>query len=514
METELKLLINPEDAENLRNHPLLRQYAISAPREQTLSGIYYDTRNHDLRQADAGLRVRQVDQDWVQTLKAGGTVVAGLHERNEWESRLAGPEPDLGALRRQIDPKSGFAKFIKGLHKRGELIPAFTTSVQRTVWDLRLPAGDEVECVIDQGSIDTDRKKAQVSELELELKSGDPGHLFDLALQLQNDVPMQIGNLSKADRGYGLVAAKPSSVFKATPIRLSTKMTVEQAFRTIVLSCLEQIQANQPGLTANKDTESLHQMRVGLRRLQSALAIFKKCMPCPASIQDELHWLNSELGSARDWDVLLHSTLPNLQTVASIAGIVQPVQDAVQEKVARIYEDVAAIVASPRYTKLILTFFSWVQAASWHIGQQQHECALWSKPIGAFADKVLKRDRRRLLQRGRWLKQSDAQTRHQVRIAAKRARYASEFFESIYPKKTVRHYIKSLTELQDQLGLLNDASVTNGLLRELEASRPELRVEAAYILGYLACRFDQGAPSLLTDWRDFKAVVPLEIKEI
>ena len=81
METELKLLVSPSDAEALRQHPLLKKYASDPPHEQTLSGIYFDTPNYDLRRADAGLRVRQVGKDWVQTLKVGGQAVGGLHRR-------------------------------------------------------------------------------------------------------------------------------------------------------------------------------------------------------------------------------------------------------------------------------------------------------------------------------------------------------------------------------------------------------------------------------------------------
>lgn len=512
METELKLLIRPEDADKLRQHPLLKQYAMDAPRQQTLSGIYFDTRDHDLRQADAGLRVRQVNQDWIQTLKAGGTAVAGLYQRNEWESKVNGPTPDLEALRRQIDPKSQFAKLIKDLHKRGELFPAFTTSVERTVWDLRLPTGDEVECVIDQGSIDAKDGKAPVSELELELKSGDPRHLFELALQLQNDVPMQIGSLSKADRGYGL--AKPSAVapVKARPVRLSADMSIEDVFRTIVTNCLEQIQSNQPGVMTCRDADSLHQMRVGLRRLRSALAIFKQIIPCPESIQVELQWLGGALGTARDWDVFYQSTLPGLHGMASASDVLQPVLDAVHDKVRKNHEAGAASVSSPRYTRLILTLFSWIEGAQWRINIQPKNRRRLARPIVAFASDILARDRERMIKRGRHLQGGDVAARHRLRIAAKRARYATEFFASLYPAKRVRRYASSLAVLQEDLGLLNDTAVAKKLLRELEVSHPQIRVEAAFIWGYIACRLEQEHPGLLKHWKRFKAIALPQFK--
>lgn len=512
METELKLLIHPDDADKLREHPLLKQYAINAPRQQSLSGVYYDTLDHDLRQADAGLRVRQVNQDWIQTLKAGGSAVAGLYQRNEWESKVNGPTPNLEALRRQIDPKSHFAKLIKDLRKRGELFPAFTTSVQRTVWDLRLPTGDEVECVIDQGSIDTEDGKASVSEFELELKSGDPRHLFELALRLQNDVPMQIGGLSKADRGYGLVKPSAVTAVKARPVRLSANMSIEEAFKAIVLNCLEQIQANQPGVTTHHDTDSLHQMRIGLRRLRSALAMFKHSIPCPEPIQVELQWLVGALGAARDWDVFYQTTLPGLRGMASATDVLQPVLDAVADKVRTNHDAVAASTGSSRYTRLVLTLFGWIEGAQWRSDMQPKIRRQLVRPIADFAGDILKRDWQRLLKRGRLLQGGDVEARHRLRIAAKRARYATEFFASLYPKKRVRPYVSSLSVLQEDLGLLNDTAVAKKLLRELEASHPQLRVETAYIWGYIACRLEQDQPGLLKHWKRFKVNAPPQFK--
>ena len=505
METELKLLVHPNDAHMLRHHPLLAQYAVEPPREQTLSGIYFDTKEYDLRRADAGLRVRQVNQDWVQTLKAGGTAVAGLHVRHEWESIVTGPIPDLDALRRQIDPKSSYAKLIKHLGKRSQLIPTFTTSITRTVWNLRLPEGDEVECVIDRGSIDTDDSKTPVSELELELKSGDPTHLFDLALRLQDDVPMQIGNFSKADRGYGLVRRQATDAVQAAPIRLSPRMTIESAFKTIVLSCLDQVQSNEPGVTIHHDVEHLHQMRVGLRRLRSALVLFKSVIACPESITVELSWLGTILSQARDWDVLHGSTLPAIRHSVSDPDLLESLHEAVRARATACHETAAATLGSSRYTKLILRFYRWVQAAEWRGGRSADQRRQLERPVVRFARTILLHDQRRLLRRGQQLQHADAGARHGVRIAAKKARYGIEFFESLYSKKQVRPYLQSLSLLQDQLGALNDAAVGRTLLRALEASHPQLRVEAAFIWGYMTCRLDQDLPHLNTAWKRFKA---------
>jgi hypothetical protein len=97
-------------------------------------------------------------------------------------------------------------------------MPIFTTRIKRRGWALRLPQGDEVECVLNIGNIECSSRKVPISEIELELKAGDPTHLFDFALALHQDIPMQIGNLSKADRGYALYAPQLPAAIKATLI--------------------------------------------------------------------------------------------------------------------------------------------------------------------------------------------------------------------------------------------------------------------------------------------------------
>ena len=148
----------------------------------------------------------------MQTLKGGGSINGGLHSRHEWELQVSGPAPDLEGLREMLGHKSAWDRLLRAPKIDERLCPIFTTHVIRKVWDLRLPHGDKVECVLDLGYIECNNLKVPISEIELELKSGNPLHLFDFALALLQDIPMQIGNFSKADRGYALYAPDRKSV--------------------------------------------------------------------------------------------------------------------------------------------------------------------------------------------------------------------------------------------------------------------------------------------------------------
>ena len=85
MEVELKLSLAPADNEVLMRHPLIAAHATGPARAQHMTARYFDTPDLHFLHHGAGLRVRKVGEEWIQTMKAGGSVQSGLHSRNEWE---------------------------------------------------------------------------------------------------------------------------------------------------------------------------------------------------------------------------------------------------------------------------------------------------------------------------------------------------------------------------------------------------------------------------------------------
>ena len=114
---------------------------------------------------------------------------------------------------------------------------------------------------------------------------------------------------------------------------------------------------------------------------------------------------------------------------------------------------------------------------------------------------MLKDGERRLARRARKLAAADAPARHRLRIAAKRMRYATEFFASLYPAHQVRPSVRALTSLQDTLGLLNDTAVTRKALRELAAQQPAQALGAGFILGLLAEREGHALEKMCRRWK-------------
>jgi inorganic triphosphatase YgiF len=197
METELKLLIAPDDAPAFRRLALLKKFAAAKPVTRLLRNTYFDTPDLDLKSHGMELRVRRVGDVSIQTLKAGGPAnEAGLHQRYEWETRVDGLLPELGSLIALIRAGSTLKKVISGPGVAKGLAPVFSSDIRRTVWNLRLAQGSEVELSLDLGELKHGEQREAISEVEIELKAGATQALFDLALQLQSHVPLRVGNRS------------------------------------------------------------------------------------------------------------------------------------------------------------------------------------------------------------------------------------------------------------------------------------------------------------------------------
>ncbi|MGK5025270.1 CHAD domain-containing protein [Janthinobacterium sp. RB2R34] len=507
MEVELKLLLDPQHAARVREHRLLAQYATQQPRLLSMHDVYVDTPDLQLCRHHAGLRVRHIDGAWVQTLKAGGSVSGGLHSRHEWESEVAGPVPELDALDALTGRKQPVRALLRKDAIRANLHTVFTTRIERTVWQLATPQGDLVECVLDQGVIEHGDNSVPVSEIELELKSGRPAALFEIALALQPEVPLWIGQTSKAERGYRLAAGLPVKAVKAQPLVLGDVLSVQQGFQAIAANCLEQVSANQDGVASSEDVESLHQMRVGLRRLRSALSLFKPLLALPEDLQADLDWLALKLGAARDWDVLALDTLAPCQGELD-ADILSPLTGAAREQARTAHALAAEALADTRYTRLMLGLQHWLLACGWREGSTPRQRRALDGPLLRFARVALQRRQRRLRKRGKLLFKGTPDERHQIRIAAKKARYAAEFFASLFKAGKVRAYVQALSKLQDVLGMLNDLQVADTLLNTLASQQPQVQSQAAFVRGYLAARAQErlgDARGMEQAWRRFKA---------
>lgn len=502
MENEIKLLARHEDLATLLHSPLLQRYSTAPALEHLIIDTYFDTPEREFKSQHASLRLRKIDHETVQTLKVGTATDGGLHRREEYASPVRGDRPALSTLRKMTGRKSKLGALLHSAHLKARLAPAFTARVTRTIFPLTLPQGALVECAVDVGDIIGNGNNTAVCEVELELKSGDMAHLFDFALELSAELPLAMGEMSKGDRGYTLLEESDFAASKTVPVKLNKKMTVEQAFSDIVGNCLQQIETNAAGV-ARRSSEGLHQMRVGLRRLRSALHLVAGMITMPESLQAEMAWLASHLGQARDWDVLAHATMGDLaRACPRVPHFAQVTQAAIDEcEQARLLA--AEAVAAPRYARLVLLLSQWRLRANWRDNATENTLSKLDSPIVGFARKALATAHKRLIKRGDKLNGAAPEARHRIRIAAKKTRYTTEFFQSLFRTGEVRSFVERLSRLQDGLGRLNDAAVADRLLSTLQAKQPGIASSAGYVRGFLAARADSGRRDAKKMWHKF-----------
>lgn len=442
-EVELKLDLTRDAAEALSSHEILS----GNPRRQDLRSVYFDTPSRTLSKAGFALRIRHVGDARLQTVKASGTLAAGLFVRPEWEQSVQSDRPVLD------DTTPLRALFGSALD---DVVELFEVRVERCLWDVSV-GKSRIEVALDRGEIAAGDRRVPICELELELKAGEPDGLFAFARSLDAIAPVRIGVRNKSERGYGLLDALPQS-FKAEPVEIAPESSAAEAFAAIIAACLRQFRLNEP-LIAVGNPEGVHQARVALRRLRSAFSTFKPLLKerRAASLAAELKWLAGTLGPARDLDVMLSS---------------QPMPDAdgARLETARndAYRTAIEALNSPRARAVPIDLTEWVAI---HLRSGDKGDPLQATSARTFAASALKRYRRRIRKAANDLEALSDEARHEVRKDAKKLRYTVEFFLPLFEKRKAqrraRRFVKALEALQDSLGQLNDTAAAPTVLKEV-----------------------------------------------
>lgn len=298
------------------------------------------------------------------------------------------------------------------------------------------------------------------------------------------------------------------AVVRAEVPTLQAEHSLHQALSIMVGGCLEHLRGNEAGVCLGADPESVHQMRVGLRRLRAALQLFDPVFALPPPLRQELVWLSGELSAARDWEVLTDETLADWCKAApavrrqggdAAARLLQAARGAAEQGGAA----ARAAVCSERYARLIWNLGTWVVRQQVRDGEADAlaGAAVLAAPLASVADAWLEAAWGRLQRRARGLNRADSRQRHRLRIAAKKMRYVTEFFQPLHEPGRVRPLVAQLSELQDVLGRLNDAVVAQQLLKRLVRGQPDLAWSARQCRHWLDRRQREDLRRLPALWR-------------
>lgn len=438
-EVEIKLDINPADAARLAELPIFSE---AGERKRQVS-VYFDTPKSKLRRNGWVLRVRQVDGRYIQTIKRSGSSPIPI-ERDEWEEEVGGLEPDATAI-----AKTPLANVLNSRQVR-QLEAVCRCDVDRSTRTITNGRGS-FELTYDEGRVEAREACERIHEVEIELKDGDLAALLSSARKIVGQAQAKIGVLTKSERGFALADDKRSAPAKASPVVLGQRMSVAEGFATVAASCLKHFRLNEPLLIAERDAEALHQLRVSIRRLRSALWLFRPALRDSklAGFQDQLRRFTRELGAARNIDVILATLSLN-----------DPARSHLEDDRNRLYTKIIRKLDTRSFRLFIFDLFAWMQSGKWRANKKACD------PLMPFAIRRLDRLWNSIERRADHLGQLSDQERHKLRIDTKKMRYAVEFlaepFRDLDGDRS--KFVKAAEAIQDRLGELNDLATRQDVL--------------------------------------------------
>ena len=468
-----------------------------------LVSVYFDGPENELQRAGFSLRVRRKGRAVpLMGVKWDSETPDQMFDRGEVEVRCpdAIPRPELfePALRDRL---------LTALAGQ-PLSPVFETRIKRRT-ALVSHGHSAIELSLDDGEIIAGGAGLPVAEVELELKSGHLPDLLSFADALARDCGLALAFEAKSARGYRLAKSETPQASKARPIAFAAPVTFDDLVAAVISNCIRHFVANWEALRACDAPDSIHQLRVALRRLRGALGVFRKVIDLPEleEIRSGARRIASALGPARECDVFRVNALsgPFRDGAGAISGVPQLLA-AVEVRRQQSYADARRVMDGAETSLFVLDVQRFLARRAWRTALAPEKLGLLTSDAKSYASEVLDRLRRRAIKRGKHLPDMPDEERHELRIALKNLRYATEFFGGLFGRpKELRGFLKHAADLQEDLGAHNDAVTAQAFIAALNLP-PE--AEAQFASGYLLGWFRHGTlvadAQLAKKWKDFK----------
>jgi triphosphatase len=443
---------------------------------QQLEARYFDTPSHALQKAKLAYRLRREGENWVATVKGGGSSKGGLHARQEWNQVASHNEPDM-----QVFSHMEIGAKLQEAVGDEILEPILITSFERRKVDVVMPDGSTIEVAADKGVIIAGEKTAPILEIELELKTGQAGSLFMLGAALAREYPLLPEPKSKFYRGLLLAGLSAEQPKKNSLPQVDKARPIGEALRVVLVDLIAQVLAAQQSFLENfQQPEIVHELRISLRRLQSVLefseplAVIKQY----AWYQDELKKLGQKLAEVREldvayasWQQLLDDQVVSMDSKVWLGEVLLEKRNLAA---AEVLDECRAGLATP----LLLGLWAELLDRDW---QQLIACdsTVEEYAVGNIASWLKKA--RKQEQTVEW---SDVGEVHKLRLWIKKIKYVVEVMQPVLGDTS--RLILQLEKLQDTFGVISDARSTELLLKALlrgKSSRA-LYLEAGILIGW------------------------------
>jgi CHAD domain-containing protein len=329
-----------------------------------------------------------------------------------------------------------------------------------------------------------------------------------VARRLFTEGPVRFAADNKSARGYRLTrgeadpAPRPRNAGVAD---YGPETTAEAVAVAVFRDCLGQIAANMAIIADSDDIEGPHQLRVGLRRLRTAFAVFAPTLGehAIAPLSDEARRLGQVVGALRDIDVLADEVVAGAAALGLDAEAGAALAGALEARRRVTRAEVRAALAAPEAVGFVFDLGRLVEARRWLASSDHSQTARLAAPIAEVAPAILDKRHARAMKLGRKIRKLDAEGLHALRKELKKLRYAADILDPIYPGKQVEAYIRTLKQLQDTFGSLNDAAMAEDYLAGDAApgrAVPAAQRAVGWVLGTLAVKVAEDRPRLSERW--------------
>ncbi|MBV1799158.1 CHAD domain-containing protein [Siccirubricoccus sp. G192] len=389
------------------------------------------------------------------------------------------------------------------------LVPVAAFTGRRSLISLTSAAGP-VQAELLAGKLRAVAAERPAARLRL---AGPPDSVLALAGRLAADLPLLPPRAALAEEGRALARGKPPRARASGPPDLAGAEagTVEVALLTAIGHLLEVMLHHAPGCRLGAGPEGVHQTRVALRRLRSVLKAFRPVARCPAleGFDAGLKAVAQRLGPARDWDVFLAGLGAEVATAMPDERRIAALLKAAEARRQAAYLALRQELDGPGFRRLVLEGMALLLHRPWREATEEagpERLAALDGPLPEFAGRLLDKRWHRLRDEGEDIVAHSAEALHEVRLTAKRLRYAAELFAPLWPGKPARRFLKRLAALQEDLGTANDTAVARALVASLGTAVPAWAVGA--VEGFAVARADSARRHALSAWEDLMFAEP------
>ncbi len=330
-----------------------------------------------------------------------------------------------------------------------------------------------------------------------------------LALALASDVHLSVPCTSLAAEAFAVATGVRPAPRREGPPELPEGLSIAEAFAHVVGHLGDVIiQLAPDAANGGGGPEPVHQMRVAVRRLRSAIRAFGGALASPEIMQADkaLKALASKLGPTRDWDVFVTETaagvvesFPNEQRLRRLL--------AAAERRRRAHgDDLRQYLSGGEFRHLAITLACLANQDPTIATADAADATEPPAPLGDFAAQVLGKRYKRLAKIDDQLSDLEPATLHAIRLHAKRLRYTAEIFAPIYPGKPTHRFLHRLSRLQGRLGALNDAAVSEQLMAQL--SNGNHGFATGLVLGFIGAHSRKQRRQIDQAWTRFHRQAP------